>query len=493
MNYLRPEKRRNHLIRVFVGYFLIAIAVIFAVAVLFYLVLGFNYRDGVVIRNGMFFVSSTPQGANITLNGQASGTTNKRLILPAGKYQITLSKAGYRSWQRTVILRGGRVQRYDYPLLIPDSLTSSPVMSVDGNPSIATESPDRNLLLIGEPDDLSKFKLIDLSNPQTPQITSLKLPDNLLSPGTTQSWKMIEWSNDNQHVLLQHNYDNKSEFIVIDTADPSQSINLNTQFGADPTDVRLFNQTYNSYWFYDAARHALERADLSSATITPYLSNVLAFKGYGDSIVLYATAAKDGGVKVFWYQNNTQYLLKSGLKQEPAPDDYLLDLAQFQGDWYAVVGETDGDGVTVYKDPLNFLSNYPNRPVPAYYTLKVSNPDYEEFSANAQFLLAENGTHVAVFNALYRTGYLYNLDQLDAPQTSLDWMDGYHLLRVAHGQLDVADFNNLNQQALVSADPDYLPFFSNNYEYLFTFTTATSSGKTVTSLSQTPLRLPADM
>lgn len=498
MDYLNPKKRKAHLIRLFVGYAIIALGVVLGIIILFYLVRGFSYKDGVVIQNGMLYVSSSPSNATIKLDGAAGGTTNKRFITEAGKYTINLTKSGYRPWERTVTLAGGKVQRYDYPLLIPNSLTSSSVLTLDGQPPLVTQSPNKRWLLIKSADDATKFKLVDFSTPASPVITTYTLPASVVSlapPGASETWKAVEWSNDNQHVLLEHYFGDQHEFIMVDITNPANALNLEAAFGAGaaPDQIALFNQNYDQYWFYDQASHTLSRANLSDKSITPYLTDVLAYKTYADNIVLYATStgAAAGESKILWYQGGQNYPLAT-LPLGASPADYLLDLAQYNGDMYAVAGATAANAVTVYKNPLAQLANHPNFVRP-FWIMKLSSPNFEQISANAQFVLAENGKNVAVANLYYHTGYSYQLGGLDSPQTHVSWMDGYHLLYVNGGLVRLLDFDDLNPQSLVSASANYPPLVDSNSEYLFTLSTSSGAGPTTTTLELTPLRLPADI
>lgn len=498
MDYLNPKKRKAHLVRLFVGYGIIAIGVAIGVAILFFLVLGFSYKNGVVIQNGMLYVSSSPSNATISLDGSQSGTTNKRFITEAGKYTINLTKTGYRPWSRTIDLAGGKVQRYDYPLLIPNQLTSSSILTLDGQPPMVTQSPNHRWLLIKAADDPLKFKLIDFSTPTSPVITNYSLPASVVSgtaAGASEAWQTVEWSNDNQHVLLEHNFGDQHEFIMVDITNPASSLNLEAAFGAgaSPDEISLFNGNYDQYWFYDEATHALSRANLSDKSITPYLDGVLAYKTYADNIVLYATAsgAAAGQARILWHQGGQNYPITS-VPLGASLADYLLDLAQFNGDMYAVAGETSANAVTVYKNPIQQLGNHPNFVRP-FWIMKLASPNYMKFSANAQFVLAENGKSVAVTNLFYHTGYSYELGGLDAPQAHANWMDGYHLIYVNGGLVRIIDFNDLNPQSLVAASADYQPLLDANGEYLFTLATGSSNGATTTTLERTPLRISSDL
>jgi len=52
-------------------------------------------------------VKSTPDGADITINGKFMGTTPSTLNLPAGEHAIKIGKSNYKEWNRTVSLSAG--------------------------------------------------------------------------------------------------------------------------------------------------------------------------------------------------------------------------------------------------------------------------------------------------------------------------------------------------------------------------------------------------
>ncbi|WP_319580116.1 PEGA domain-containing protein [uncultured Methanospirillum sp.] len=59
--------------------------------------------------NGSVFVSSTPSGGRITLDGLCTGySTAKKIIgIPAGEHTITINKSGYQDWSGTATVRAG--------------------------------------------------------------------------------------------------------------------------------------------------------------------------------------------------------------------------------------------------------------------------------------------------------------------------------------------------------------------------------------------------
>ena len=492
MDYLDPKKHRQHNLLIMLGYVLITVAIAAVVYLLLYQAYGYGVgKNGKIIQNGFVFVSSQPNPAQIYLNGQKNkATTNTRLSLPAGRYTMQLQRTGYRNWQRSVTVLGGDVQHFDYPLLVPSSLTSTNVKAYSDAPGLATQSPDQRWLLVEQAGSVTDFDLYDLRGNPVKAPTVVSLPATLLSKAaTSQSWQLVEWSNDNQHVLLQHLYDDKSEFVVLDRTNPDQSVNLNTTLTVSPTAVSLNDKKYDQYYLYDATKATLQTATLRSPSPTAYLDHVLAYKSYSNDTMLYATdiGAPAGQVNVRMQVGSRQY----SLKNLPAGGTYLLDLTGYSGSLYTVIGSSNEGKAYVYKDPIGQLNAKPKHAIVPTRVLRVSGVNYVAFSANAQFVLAENGTALATYDILNDKSYTFNLEApIDVPQPHATWMDGNRLMYVSGGKMAITDYDNTNQQLLTTENSAYKPYFSPDTHRVYALApVASQSGL---SLTQTWLLTPAD-
>ena len=469
MEFLDPAKQMRHRIVLWVGYVLVAIGIVIAALVLLYQAYGFGIgKNGQVIQNGLVFFSSQPNPAKIYINGKLNANqTNARFTLPAGIYHVQLERTGYRPWQRTIEVEGGDVQHYDYPLLIPKQLTSKKLASFTSVPGLATQSPDKRWLLVEKPGSVNSFSLYDLKNP-TQAPTNITLPAGLLSKATTkQSLQLDEWADDNKHVVLQHNYDGKHEFILLDRTDPAKSQNLDKTLSADPAKLTLINKKYNQYYLYNAAAHSLSKASLGAPTPVPVLNHVLNYQSYSDNTILYATdaGAAAGKVQIQMKIGSTTYPIRTF----PAGSNYLLDLTEYSGTLYVAVGSSGLDKVYIYKDPVGQLNKLPNHALVPSQVLHVHDPNYVSFSNNAQFIMAENGNNFGVYDVYKGKGYNYKTTRpIDKPQTHASWIDGDRMEYVSGGKLVIFDYDNTNQQVLVSADPLYLPAFSADFKFFYT-------------------------
>lgn len=473
MDYLDPKKQKRYKLFLWLGYGLVSIAIAIGCVILLWEAYGysFSFSNGQVIQDGMIFLSSQPNPASIYINGKLnSATTNTRLTIPAGMYTFTIASAGYRSWTHVIPIIGGQVVHYDYPLLFPVNLTSTKIAQFPTAPGVATQSPSQQYLVISSPTNFDSFLMYDLTNPTAPP-TVLNLPSSIVTSAQgTQSWRVVSWANDNQYLLLDHLYNNGSqEFIELNTQNPGQSININKTFNVNPTNVTLNNLQYNQFYFYDASTKVLSEATLGSSTVTTVEPGVLAYKSYLSNIIVYATTAgAPKGQVAIELDNGTQDYF---VRDMPISQTYLLNMANYSGNDYLVVGASSDNLVYLYENPLNQATLTTDAPIEPFRAIRINAPNYDSFAPTAQFIMVENGTSFVVYDFYDQAVHTYTTTQpLEAPQTHAVWMDGDRIIYVSNGALTVADFDNTNRQTLTNALPNYQPFFAPNYHSYFTLT-----------------------
>jgi len=493
MDYLDLKKQFRHRVILLTGYVLLAIAIVTGTLVLLYQAYGFGIgKNGTVIQNGLTFFSSQPHPAQIYINNKLEpAATNTSLVLPAGIYNVKLSRSGYLDWQRSIELQGGDVQHFDYPFLFPDKLTSNKLQTYTSAPGLMTQSPDRRWLLVEEPASSTTitFDVYDLKNP-TKAPTDISLPSNVVTKATTgENWQLEEWADDNQHIVLQHDYDGKTEFILVDRANPAQSLNLNITLASNPTKLTLNNKKYDHYYLYDAATGVLQTASLQNPVLSPVLQHVLAYQSYGTNSLLYATdsGTPAGKVLIKLAIGSHTYPIRTF----PAGTNYLLDLTNYSGTLYVAVGASSENKIYIYTDPVGQLAALPNHALVPSQVLHVNAPNYLSFSTSAQFVVAEDGTQFGVYDIENTKGYNYTTTQsLAAPQSHATWMDGDRLMYVSSGKLSVFDYDDTNQHILMDASSNYLPAFAPDYKDVYVLTPNGSTGQF--DLVQTSLLTPAD-
>jgi len=83
-------------------------------------------------------VSSTPDGADITVDGKYKGSTPSSLRVEAGDHVVSVEKPGFKKWQRTVSIDAGSNIRLDMTL---EPGQSANIAQVPSNPPVSARQP----------------------------------------------------------------------------------------------------------------------------------------------------------------------------------------------------------------------------------------------------------------------------------------------------------------------------------------------------------------
>lgn len=466
MDFLDPAKKRAYTIRLFIGYILMAILLAFASLILLFQAYGYDFdpKTGGVIQNGLVFVSSRPSGAAIFINDkQHNDKTDTRLNLPEGDYKIEIKADGYRDWQRSFYLEGGSIERLVYPLLIPNSPKLEEIQLLSGAPKLMTSSPDRRWLLMARPDSLTAYERHDLNDPDKLPV-AINFPANIFSEAKGQhDLKLVEWSNNNRHLVVEHTADGLKEFILLDHESPESSVNINRLFKASPDSVTLRDKKFDQFYLHFTGSGLLQVGTLQNGALSSFLEGVLAFKSHGDDKVLYVTSPEMPGGKqrAIIKEGNKTYFLK-----ELADGQAMLEVAKFNDDWYWAVGSKSEGRVYVYKNPLNFFKRgQDQRPAPIA-VLRGDAPQALSFSHNTRFLSLQSGQKFNVFDAEFQRQYRFEVSE---PFSGFQpvWMDGHRLAAVSSGTVVIFDFDGVNLQKLAVADPKLPVYFNQDYKFMY--------------------------
>lgn len=487
MDFLDPKKRRSHNIRILIGYMLIGIALLLGSILLLFAAFGYgiNRSTGEVIQNGLVFVDAHPEQATIYLNGQNKGGTDGRFVLEAGTYTLELKRDKYRTWSRDFVLEGGNIVRLVYPFLFPETLTSRDVFALTATPDIVSSSPDRKWILTHLPTSPGAFQLTDTSSKQL-TTTSFSIPQAVLGNRTgTQRMKVVEWSTDNRHVLIEYTFEGGHDYLIIDRAAPEQSVSISQIFKVPFTTVTLRDKKPDQVYMLQTDGRLLAGNVKDSAT-TVAATGVVQFWPYKDNTLLYSTLEGAGSDKALIKikENQTVY----NLREVTRGNAYLLNMAEFDGDTYVVAGSAADGKTYVYKNPLAVLKKTDGTVPIQTALLRVDNPVQAVFSANTRFIAVQGGSTFAVYDFETENQYKYDTKLDVTADYKATWMDGHRLMMVSGGKMVVFDYDNTNKQTLVETSKDFVPLFDRDFNQLFTVSPS-QADKTKQALTRTDLNL----
>lgn len=437
--------------------------------VLLYAAFGYGVnKDGEVYQNSTVFLASEPSGANVNIKNASTGvvksvTTNDRLILPQGDYTVNFTKSGYRPWIKSVELRGGQITRLDYPFLFPKRITSKDIASYSAKPGLVTTSPDRSKQLIQKPNSFLQFDLFD-NNSLSSSPVVLEFSDKLFSGLVSSSkMKLVEWSNDNRHVLISYKSRSGNKFVLIDTKSPEDSININRKYTKNFISVRLRDKSPDNLYLL-SSDGTLQTGSLKNATLQKVLSNVGQFQPYKNDLILFINnkdiQKKTKSIKAQLWDSGKGLIT---VKELPQSKKYFIDLADYDGDLYVAVGASSGkDEMYVFRDPFSSAEQKGN---PAYFarTLRLEDIQQLSFSINARFICTQSGSSFDIYDAEDDRQYKFSLDKNYAEITSHKWMDGHRLIVNSIGNVVEFDFDGTNVNELTKSINNEATSFNGDY------------------------------
>lgn len=495
MDFLDPKKKRSQSIKLAVGHMLMLAIVVIGTFILVLQTYGFdvNRKTGEVIQNGLVFMDSAPDGAELKLNGNVQAQrTNTRLTLPEGKYSAEISKSQYRTWKKDFELKGGSIERFTYPTLFLSDLVSSDVRSFDKQIGLYTQSPDRRWVLIGEKNnirELTEYDLNTLKN-DVPASQSITLPSGLFTSESNDNTLTVEeWSTNNKEVLLRHRWPGGSEFVVLNREDPSKSFNVNKQLNISPTSVKLFDKKTDKLFIYQAKTKLLTTVDTKSLQTTQVATNVINFEPYGDNVLLLAvinSTDKDKATVVVKEGSDTY-----NIHDIPRQSDIKLALSRYDDNWYVVFNEEKASKTYIYKEPVSYIKRLAgSKPVPLMVLKNENKVDELNFSQNTQFIMARSGQSFAVYDIEYDRTFRFEVGEKFDKGSKVLWMDGHRLITSHNDKVFLFEFDGTNKQELISANPALPATFNRDYTVLYTLGTSKESKKP--ALQKTELRLEED-
>lgn len=495
MDFLDPKKKKLRTIRLAIGHTLMGVIVVVGTFILVYQAYGFDVdrKTGEVIQNGLVFVDSAPDDAEIKINGEVNRSrTNTRLTLPEGSYLLEVNKAGYRPWSKRFELKGGSIERFTYPTLFSQNLLPSELRSFDSQVSFMTQSPDRRWIILGQGNSPANFIQYDLKSRQNrnPIAESLVLPSGLLTASAgPRKLEAVEWSTDNERLLAKHSFQGGYEFVVINRDLPAESFNVNKLFSVNPSLVKMRDKKVDRLYIYDGAKRTLSSGNTSTRQLESVQNNVISFQPHGGNIVAMALVNQDNlkRADLVIRENNKNYPV-SQINLQP---NIKVEIAQYDSRWYFAYTDPAAKKAYIYMNPVDFIKNNSGlKPAPVMVMTSKNKIDDLSFSKNTQFIAARAGQQFSVYDNEYERLYGYDIAEPFDKESKVEWMDGHRLTALSKGKVIVFEFDGLNKQTLLPATGGLPVFFDQDYIELYSLASSKASNKPV--LQKTDLRLEAD-
>lgn len=471
--YRQPPKRQQ-VIRRAVIYSSMSAVVVGLVAVLIFIMLGyqFNRNDGKIEQGGLVQFDSKPTGATVNIDGATfGGQTTSKATLTSGQHFIAMSRSGYKTWQKSVNVVPGTVLWLNYARLIPNDLKPSNIAQFP-IVSSTTVSPDDKWMAIKEDTSSAAVKLADLSQ-DTPKITTLELPSiSYTHPteGKSQSFALEKWDPDSRYIMVRHTYDDtKHEWLLVDSQDIARTKNISKLLDVDISKL-VFNGS-NSSLLYALIGTDVRKIDVGAATLSrPLVTNVADFSLYDTSTIAYTTLlGSDGKMRsVGYYEDGSDVPQVIQSYQDDGKTPLKIGIGKYFND--IIVAIAYGDDVSVTKGKL------PTSTAPVNTTLKrvatmnlAGGAQYLSVKTNGRFVIAQNKDVFTIYDVELQKTSTTKLKGSAEFTKELPWLDNYMVWSDRDNMLRFYEFDGGNQHDIMPVTSGLSVSLSPNSKYVYGF------------------------
>lgn len=468
--YRQPSKRRLLLQRIAV-YGLMTISTVGLVTVLIFIMLGyqFNRNDGKIEQGGLVQFETRPSGADVTIDGVNFGSqTSTKSTLTAGSHAIKMTRSGYADWQKTVSVVPGSVLWLNYARLIPSDLKVANVADFATVSSTAA-SEDNKWMAIKEDPSTPVIRLANLTQ-DTIKMTNLDLPAaSFTHPGADkpQTFTLEKWDPTSRYLLVRHTYEDKLEWIVVDTQNVSETKNITTQLGVNASKVVFSNA--NSAILYALIDTTVRKIDVGDNTLSgPLLTNIADFSLYDRSTITYVslldpmTRARTIG----YYDDGAK---KARTLRSYSDDGTLplhLAIGKYFDDVYAAISY--GENIEILKGDLpRSDTDTPSVMQPAGTMTLPGGAQYLTIKTDGRFVIAQAGATTATYDLELKKMTTTTLKGTSEVVKELDWLDNYMPWSDRDGMLRFYEFDGANQHDIMPVTPGFSVTLSPTGKYVY--------------------------
>jgi hypothetical protein len=468
----RPTKKQMLIRRiVFSVIATIAVLVILTVTIFFLLGYRLDSGNGKLEQGALLQFDSTPNAASVYIDGKSTGvrTAGKQTVV-AGVHTVLFSKDKYEDWSRRIDFAAGTLTWLDYARMVPKERSAETVArfkTIVG----AKASPDMKFMVLQEAVDQPSFQLADLQSANI-KLSALTLPGDLYSDASTadvaHTFTLNEWNVGGRYILIKHDFNGQSEWLMVDTQNVSESVNITRLLSVDFSYLHFAGTNGRSLYGLDTNGN-VRKLDLSSATLSRGLiSNVESFDVYEANTLSYVglnpvdTTKKVAGVyrdgdsapRVIRQSNSLDVVLK-------------IAIGRYFGDDYVAIAE--GTHVSILKGSYQTSNGGDMTDLGNFAGLDLANPITQlSFSPKSDYILAQSGASFASFEIEHVRKASGGLDNnAEAAPAPLRWLDSTHLWNRQNGQLVMRDFDNNNIYAINAITGDFDTTLSQNGRFFY--------------------------
>jgi len=467
----RPTKKQLLIRRIFFSTVAtLSVLIILTVTILF--LQGFRLDSGNRLSQGALLqFDSTPNAANVFIDGKDTKvrTAGKQTVV-AGVHTVLFTKDRYEDWTRTIDFAAGTLTWLDYARMVPKERSAETVANFKTIVA-AKASPDYKFILLQQAAEQPEFQLADLRSTEV-KLSTLTLPTDLYSEpttaGVTHSFTLDEWNLGGRYILINHKFNDQTEWLMVDTENVAQSVNVSRLLSVGFKDLHFAGSNGRTL-FGLADDNNIRKLDLSSATISRALvSHVDSFDLFDTNTISYVGTDPANNTKrvagVYRDGDEQPHVLRT----VDSLDTVLkIAVGNYFNDNYVAIAE--GSKVTILTGSYQTTGNDDMTELKQFATMDLPGTVTQlSFSPKSDYILAQAGSSFMTYEIEHTRSSSGGLDPTPAAaSTPLQWLDVSHVWNKQSGSLVMRDFDNANIYSINTVAGDFDATLSQNGRFFY--------------------------
>jgi hypothetical protein len=467
--YHPPSKKRQVLTRIAVYSLMnISIVLLLGISLLYTLGYRFDSQAQKVEQSGLIQYASVPPGASVKVDGSDIGVRSptKSVVLP-GTHEFVMELKNYETWRKSLVIESGTLTWLSYARLIPKKLSVEPITHLSTLVQTLS-SPDKRFMAAITEASQPVFQIYDLTAANVKQSIITLNPTDYTDANTqdiTHHFAFVKWDKTGRYLLVKHDYNDKTEWLVIDRQDGILKINVTKTMDIAIDDAQ-FSEIDGTQLFV-LTGNDVRKINLTAGTMSrPVVTSVIEFHVHDDDTISYVSwsDAKKLHRNVGIVKNGKQTAVLHTSTADPSVPLHVFASHYFNKD-YVVISE--GKKLSLFSGEF---------PGGQSETTKLGKPqtfavmsDVTSLGMNpsGRFVLAGYDKSYASYD-IERQAFVptIGLEQASKPR-KLNWLDDYYLWSDQGGTLTLREFDGENGHVVNTVIPEFDVTLSQNGTYLY--------------------------
>lgn len=213
--------------------------------------LGLGGNGAIISGTGLLVATSSPNGAQVLINGHLTTATDNTINLAPGDYDVKIFKEGYFPWEKKITIKKEVVSKAD-ALLFPSAPVLESITNIGIQSPVVDPGKTKIAYLVASQSAVKNgIYILDMSSRP---ILTLQNSSNQVVNDTTNSFSLssIKWSPDSNQILAT----------IPGKSSPTTYLLQSTTLNDNPQDVTETIATVNTAW--DKLKTEKEKALIDS-------------------------------------------------------------------------------------------------------------------------------------------------------------------------------------------------------------------------------------